>query len=593
MSTKLKVGIFFGGPSREREISFKGGKTAYTHLDKSLYEPVLIFVDSIGNFIEIRPEFIDADLIKDFYPSKNLNNGFRVYIEALGALNETQLYKLIYKIGKHIKGDKLKEHMDIAFPIMHGPYAEDGSIQGLLEWYGIPYVGPSILGSAIGINKPFQNHLLAKSNGQQKKTRVISREEWENANKSSLFSELTKSIGFPLVVKAPHQGSSIGVGIVRKRSMEEFSKKMFQCFFDTIIYQKDWVKLTARQKKNILEKMQSLGEGIGFPVVLNGEEVSHPNKLLKALNAYLKTNSEAILSSTNSEDYVLIEEFIEGQEFSMGLIQDDSFQVFALPPTEIYGDIETYDFKSKYQSNVTKKRIPIETNFENLAKIEKEAITAFYDLGQNVVCRIDGFLTKEDQVIFHDPNTIPGMSPSSLIFKQMAEIGLNVSQSINYLIRQSLNQRIRDGKNTHHFKGILSKIDESMASSKLRKRKKVALIFGENEEEYLAIQTKYNQLAASEDSVATCFCAAKNGNHYLIPITLMYKSGILEFGSAIGAPKHAFIQKLIDKTEALRTFYAGDVNFKVEKIEENQLQLTFDELISGSTLIVKEAPDNG
>lgn len=375
--------------------------------------------------------------------------------------------------------------------------------------------------------------------------------------------------------------------------MEEFSKKMFQCFFDTIIYQKDWTKLTARQKKNILEKMQTLGEGIGFPVVLNGEEVSHPNKLLKALNIYLKTNSEAILTSNNSEDYVLIEEFIEGQEFSMGLIQDDDFQVFALPPTEIYGDIESYDFKSKYQSNATKKRIPIETNFENLAKIEKEGITAFNDMGQNVICRIDGFLTEDDQVIFHDPNTIPGMSPSSLIFKQMAEIGLNVSQSINYLIRQSLNQRIRDGKNTHHFKGILSQIDENMASSKLKTKKKIALIFGENEEEYFAIQSKYNQISASEDSIAACICAAKNGHHYLIPITLMYKSGILEFGSAIGAPKHAFIQKLIDKTEVLRNLYAGNVNFKVEKIEESQLQLSFDELISGSSLVGKEASDNG
>ena len=587
MSTKLKVGIFFGGPSREREISMKGGKTAYDHLDKGLYEPVLIFVDSIGNFIEIRPEFIEANSIKDFYPSKNLNNGFRVYIEALGTLNETQLYKLIYKIGKQIKVDKLSERIDIALPIMHGPYAEDGSIQGLLEWYGIPYVGPSVLGSAIGINKPFQNHLLSKSNGQKKKTRVISRKEWENANKSSLFSELTKTLGFPLVVKAPHQGSSIGVGIVRKRSMEEFSKKMLQCFFDAVIYQKEWSKLTARQKKNVLEKMQALDEGIGFPVVLNGEEVSHPSKLQKALDLYLKTNTEVTLSSNNAEDYVLIEEFIEGQEFSMGLIQDDDFNTFALPPTEIYGELETFDYKTKYESDVSKKRIPVDTNFENLAKIEKEGITAFNDLGQNVICRIDGFLTEDDNVIFHDPNTIPGMSPTSFIFKQMAEIGLNISQSINYLIRQSLNQRIRDGKSTHKLRVLRARVDQNMAAAKTLSKKKVALVFGENEEEYLAIQKKFNELSASEEFSPTCVCAAKNGKHYLIPLTLMCKSGILEFGSSIGAPKHVFVQKLIDKTENLREFYAGDVNFNVELIEEDQLETSFDQLISAPSLLEK------
>jgi D-alanine-D-alanine ligase len=583
MSTKLKVGIFFGGPSREREISFKGGKTAYGHLDKSLYEPVLIFVDSLGNFIEVDPSLIEAESIKDFYPSKNLNNGFRVYIEALGELNETQLYKLIYKIGKQIKVEKLSEKIDIAMPVMHGPYAEDGSIQGLLEWYGIPYVGASILSSAIGISKNYQNQLLHQSNGQKKKTRVISRKEWESADKSALFSELTKTIGFPIVVKAPHQGSSIGVGIVRKRSMEEFSKRMSQCFFDTSIAQKDWVKLSTRQKKNILEKMQSLDEGIGFPVVMNGEEIAHPTALLKALNAHLKVNENADLSSSFAEDYVLIEEFIEGQEFSIGIIQDEDFNTYALPPTEIYGGIETFDFKSKYQSNVTKKRIPIDTHFDNLIKIEKECIKAFNDLGQSVVCRIDGFLTADNKVIFHDPNTIPGMSPSSLIFKQMAEIGLNICQSINYLIRQSIFQRIRDGKNTHKLRVILAKIDANMALAKQKEKKKMAIVFGENEEEYLIAQQKYNQLSTSEGYEPTCVCAAKNGNYYLIPLKLMFKSGILEFGQSIGAPKHPFIQHLIEKSESLRSVYASEVNFDVKRIEESDLHKSFDHLFSASS----------
>jgi D-alanine-D-alanine ligase len=583
MSTKLKVGIFFGGPSREREISFRGGKTAFEHLDKSLYQPVLIFVDSLGNFIEINSENIYSESIKDFYPSKNLNNGFRVYIEALGDLNETQLYKLIYKIGKQIKVDKLSEKIDVAFPVMHGPYAEDGSIQGLFEWYGIPYVGPSVLGSAIGINKPFQNELLHKSNGQKKKTRVISRKEWVTADRSALFGELTKSIGFPIVIKAPHQGSSIGVGIVRKRSMEEFSKRMSQCFFDTSINKKDWVKLTTRQKKNILEKLQSLNEGIGCPVVLNGQEIAHPTDLLKALNDHLKENEEAFLSSAYAEDFVLIEEFIEGQEFSMGIIQDEDFNVFALPPTEIYGEIESFDFKSKYQSNVTKKRIPIDTHFNNLIKIEKEGIKAFKDLGQNIICRIDGFLTADDKVIFHDPNTLPGMSPTSLIFKQLAEVGLNISQSINYFIRQSVFQRIRDGKKTHKLRNLLARIDENMTLAKKMEKKKMAIVFGENEEEYMIAQQKYNELSASEMFDPTCVCSAKNGNYYIIPITLMFKSGIVEFGQAIGAPKNTFVQQLIDKTEKLRNIYAGEVNFDVKKIEEADLHKTFDHLFSAST----------
>ena len=579
MTDKLKIGLFFGGPSREREISFRGGKTAYEHIDKSIFEPVLIFVDSLGNFIEIAPEILYYDSIRDFYPSKNLNKGYRIYIESLGELNDTQLYKLIYKIGKQIKPEKLKETIDIAFPVMHGPYAEDGSIQGLFDWYGIPYVGPNLLGSSIGINKPYQNQLLAKSNGQKKVSMVISRAEWEKADRSELFSSIIKSAGFPFVIKAPHQGSSIGVGIVKKRSLEEFTKRMHQCLFDVVLTAKEWSKLTRRQKKNYLEKMLSINEGIAFPVVANDTVINHPADMLKWLDAYLKTASEVTISSVNAEDYVLIEEFIEGQEFSIGLIQDNEFNTFALPPTEIYGEIETFDFKSKYQSNVTKKRIPIDTSMENLQKVEAEAVKAFNDLGMNVICRIDGFVTPQNQVIFHDPNTLPGMSPTSLIFKQMAEIGLNITNAINYLIRQSLQQRKREGKNTFAISQLIRKLDDLMTLNRKKIKTSVAIIFGENENEYLLAQQRYNELAASEDVIPTCICAAKNGNFYTIPLNLMYKVDILDFGQSIGKPKHPFVQSLIDKTAGFREQYAGNVNFDVAKITEDEIERNFDQVL--------------
>lgn len=584
MTDKLKIGLFFGGPSREREISFKGGKTAYEHIDKSIFVPVLIFVDSLGNFIEIAPEILYYDSIRDFYPSKNLNKGYRIYIESLGQLNETQLYKLIYKIGKQIKPEKLKDVIDIAFPVMHGPYAEDGSIQGLFDWYGIPYVGPNLLGSSIGINKPYQNQLLAKSNGQKKVSQIISRAEWEKADRSEMFSAIIKSAGFPFVIKAPHQGSSIGVGIVRKRSLEEFTKRMHQCLFDVVLTAKEWSKLTRRQKKNYLEKMLSINEGIAFPVVANKEVINHPADMLKWLDAYLKSAEEVTISSVNAEDYVLIEEFIEGQEFSIGLIQDHEFNTFALPPTEIYGDIESFDFKSKYQSNVTKKRIPIDTSLENLQKVESEAVKAFNDLGMNVICRIDGFVTPDDKVIFHDPNTLPGMSPTSLIFKQMAEIGLNITNAINYLVRQSLQQRKREGKNTFAISQLIEKLDNLMTFRLQSIKTSVAIIFGENENEYLLAQQKYNELSASESFKPTCICAAKNGNFYTIPLNLMYKTDILDFGKSIGKPKHPFVQSLIDKTTAFRDQYAGKVNFDLSKTTQEEIEKNFEQVLNMASL---------
>ena len=452
--------------------------------------------------------------------------------------------------------------------------------QGLLEWFGIPYMGPGLLGSAIGIDKSFQNKLINVATNQKKKSLTISKKEWDLANKSDLFSALINEIGFPFVVKSPHQGSSIGVAIVKKRSTEEFSKAMSQCFFETTISQKDWSKLTRRQKKNLMDKMLNLSEGIGFPVVLDRETIYHPTTLIKTLDNYLSTSEEAILSSYNSEDFVLIEEFIDGREFSIGIIQDDDLKAYALPPTEIYGNTEAFDFKSKYQTNTTKKRIPVDTNFTNLEKIESSALTAFEFTGMSVVCRIDGFLTPANEIILHDPNTLPGMSPTSLIFKQLIEIGISITQGITYLIRQSCIQRKRSGKHTHKYAALVERIDALMQASNAKAKKKVAIIFGENADDYSKAQLAFNQFAASEEYNGTCICAARNGNYYQIPINKMFKGDILEFGQSIGAPTHEFVQKLVTKTEKIRNFYAGEVDFKVKKIEKDHIQNDFDLLYS-------------
>lgn len=574
MANKIKVGVFFGGPSREREISYLGGKTAFEHIDKALFEPVPIFVDSLGHFIQINPELLYEESIRDFYPSKNLNRGFRVYIESLGELNETQLYKLIYKIGKQVRPEDFATMMDFAFVIMHGPQAEDGAIQGLLEWYGIPYMGPGIMGSAVGIDKAMQNKLISMVTNQRKKMFTFTREEWQKSDRSKLFTDLINNIGFPFVVKAPHQGSSIGVAIVRKRSLEEFTKAVTQCFFETSFHKRDWEKLTDRQKRHLMEKTSNLDEGIGFPVVVNGKFLHHPAELLEELDAQLFVNDTVVVSSAHAEDFVMIEEFVVGQEFSCGVIQDDEGNAIALPPTEIYGEIQTFDFKSKYKSNVTKKRIPVETSMENLHKIHESLLKTFNALGFNVVSRIDGFLTPDSRVLLHDPNTLPGMSPSSLIFKQMAEIGLTVTQSITYLIRQSVRERIRTGKNTHLHRQLLERIDEMIANRLATKRKKVAVIFGETDEEYKKAQQKLGEFSSSPNLEPVMVCAARNGSMYKIPVNLMFKADIQDFGQNIGKSKHPFLFEIMEKSKKITLKYAGGFDWQVKKLSETELAET-------------------
>lgn len=460
----IRIGIFFGGQAREREISFAGGKTAMAHLNKALFMPIPVFVDGLGNFILIKEELIFQESIRDFYPPASYQTApFSVYTESLA--EETDMNALIAHIGTKISPEDFAAHFDFAFIAMHGPSAEDGSIQGLLEWYNIPYSGPGILGSAIGIDKAKQNAWLEKSVGLDKKYFVLQRADYENYGRETLFEQVKKAIGIPFVAKAPHQGSSIGLAFVKQDSLEDFDQAMKKCLFIQEIQRTDWITYSDEEQVEILQKMVNLDEGIGFPVRFNHQIYAHPASLLVDLRDYFTHSvTKATIQSIHSEDAVLLEAFVHGNEFSCGIIQTPRGEAVALPPTEIVIDasVELFDFNAKYKSKLTRKRIPMDASLAHLQIIQEQVKQAFEDLGFGVCTRIDGFLRADGVVVLHDPNTIPGMSPSSLIFKQMAEIGLNITDSLTYFIRQSIRERMRTGKNYHTLRKLLEKVDASI-----------------------------------------------------------------------------------------------------------------------------------
>lgn len=459
----MRVGILFGGQAREREISFASGKTAMKHISRALFSPVPVFVDSLGHFILINETLITKDSIRDFFPPESYQTTpFSVYIESLENYNPDAFAKIIKEIGIQIFPENFNNYFDFAFIAMHGPNAEDGSIQGLLEWYGIPYSGPGLLGSAIGIDKSKQNEWLKKSVGLDKKFYVLKRDDYEKYGRETLIEQVKKEIGIPFVAKAPHQGSSIGLAFVKKDSLEDFDQAIKKCLFVSEIYREDWIKLTEEDQINLLQKMVNLDEGIGFPVIFQNQTYIHPTHLLKELKLYfLQGVSKAVIQSVHSEDSILLESFVHGAEFSCGVIQTPDGQSVALPPTEIIMDesVEVFDFNAKYKSKVTRKIIPMNASLAHLKIIQEHVRKVFDDLGFGVCTRIDGFLNPEGVVILHDPNTIPGMSPSSLIFKQMAEIGLSVTDTLTYFIRQSIRERMSTGKNYHAFRKLLAQLD--------------------------------------------------------------------------------------------------------------------------------------
>jgi D-alanine-D-alanine ligase len=150
----------------------------------------------------------------------------------------------------------------------------------------------------------------------------------------------------------------------------------------------------------------------------------------------------------------------------------------------------------------------------------------------------------------------------------MAEIGFGITDSITYLIRQSVRERIRSGKNVFNLRNLLSDIDKKITLAKNTPRKKLAILFGENEEEYKIARAKFGQFGGNQEFEPVAVCSALNGGKYRIPLNLMFKPDIMEFGMSIGKPKHPFIQKNIETTAAIRQFYIGEVDFTVSKISE-------------------------
>lgn len=571
----MRIGIFFGGPAREREISYSGGKTAMENIDKSLFIPIPVFVDCCGNFIILKEENIYKPSIRDFYPPQEYQpDGYSVYVESLGKLSDNEWDTLISKVGKRIRPDEFHQYFDFAFIAMHGPGAEDGSIQGLLEWYSIPYSGPGILGSGVGIDKIAQNDMLKLAVGLDKKVATLTKSDWDLKTYSTLFERVKAQVGLPFVVKAPHQGSSIGVAFVKKDDLADFEKAVGQCLFIKEVTATEWNNLDETDKKKFIQSIANLDEGIGFPLSIENEIFFDPIKLFEKLEIELKSKNSIELVSTNREDAVLFESFVYGQEFSCGVIQTADCEAIALPPTEVVkvDELAVFDFNSKYKPGATRKKMPIDTSLENNVAVQKAVKSAFEKLGFGVCTRIDGFLTKDGTVVLHDPNTIPGMSPTSLIFKQMAEIGLNVCDSITYFIRQSIRERIRTGKMTFKFNKLLNQLDLKIQERKenLDNRNKIAIVFsGDNldklDENYAKARKEYCKLAASTDSFPIAYLLWE-GKNYQLPTQLMFKDYAEDLLKLINAEVHPLIAITRENAKSITNHFVGEVDFKV-KIE--------------------------
>jgi D-alanine-D-alanine ligase len=573
----LRIGIFFGGVSREREISFAGGKTAYQHLDRSLFTPTLIFVDSLGNFIVVEPAILSKENIRSFYPPIEQYK-FATYIESF-QVDKQQVEEWIAAVGKKIQPEEFKDYFDFALIALHGQQGEDGTLQGLLEWYNMPYSSCGVLSSAVGIDKGLHTAWLNDVTQTHKRYTMITWDKWKNTDKTLLYEEVIAAVGFPFVCKAPHQGSSIGVAVINQpKDVVAFIEGVEKCFFVHKIVKQAWLVFSQEEQIAYLQQIVDLDKGIGFPVYLGEQLFHHPETLLTYLPTYFDRHETAELYAFHSENRVLFEEFIAGQEFSCGVIQDENGKAIALPPTEIIS-AASFDFEAKYKVGGSQKVIPIRASNEDILAIQEAVVKVFEAFDCNACARIDGFLTPDHRVILHDPNTIPGMSPTSLIFKQTAEIGLNVTQTITYLIRASLFERIKVGRNTTHWRNLLANLDHAIATqvAAIVEKPPIDLVLDTTKtatnEDLLEVRKAYSQLTAKgRHEVRVILVAEQNGvsKHFCLPFALLLKDTIAEVLGKVQTTKHPMLLHNIEVAQSITAKYAGTPLLEVQEIIPHQ-----------------------
>ena len=196
---RLRVGVVFGGRSGEHEVSLASAASVVRALDPEKYEAVPIGIGKDGRWFIGSPA---QKMLPDV-----LRQGQRVMLSAdpnVGALMPLE------------QSSAGTQRVDVIFPVLHGTYGEDGTVQGLLDLAGIPYVGSGVIGSAVGMDKDMAKRLFLQAGLPTGEFLAILRSEWESG-RERVLKAVAKKFRFPLFVKPATLGSSVGMTKVHKR----------------------------------------------------------------------------------------------------------------------------------------------------------------------------------------------------------------------------------------------------------------------------------------------------------------------------------------------------------------------------------------
>ena len=346
---KLKLGVIFGGMSTENEVSCVSGVSVIKNLNKDKYDIFPIYIDKNGNWFEI----------------KNLEEN-----EKLG--KELEDKSSIDNVMAFLKT------FDVIFPVLHGLYGEDGTIQGVFELLKIPYVGCGVLASSVGMDKVYSKIILDKAGINQTKYVYVRKYDDkyiyidENLNEKILKLEdiseiIIKKLKFPMFIKPSNSGSSVGISKVS-----------------------------------------------------NEEELE-----------------SAIIKASNFDRKILIEEGIDGREVECAVLGNED--VISSCIGEIKAADEFYSYDAKYNNQESKILIPADIPEEKSEEIQKLAIKAFKSVDGKGLSRVDFFIENgTEKVYINEINTLPGFTSISMYPKLFGQVGIGYTELLDKLIELAL-----------------------------------------------------------------------------------------------------------------------------------------------------------
>lgn len=340
---KIKIGVIFGGMSTENEVSCISGASVIKHLNKEKYNVFPIYIDKIGNWYKVK--------LEDIEKSEELEN--KEHIE---------------NITEYLK------QMDVIFPVLHGLYGEDGTIQGLFELLKIPYVGCGVLASSVGMDKVYTKLIFEKANINQAKYIYI-----RKYNEKYIYID------------------------------EEFNERNLEL--------EDIAKITNDKLRfPVFVKPSNSGSSVGINKAHNIEELKN-----------------AIVEAGKYDNKILIEEGIAGKEVECAVLGNED--VISSCVGEIKSADEFYSYDAKYNNENSKTLIPAEISEENSKEIQKLAIKAFKAISGRGLSRVDFFIEdKTEKIYINEINTLPGFTNISMYPKLFEAVGISYEKLLDNLI---------------------------------------------------------------------------------------------------------------------------------------------------------------